>query len=106
MQSHFTVKCLGLAHEKIKQRVLYLQVMDYDRFSRNDPIGEICLPLHTVNLAEETLHNLPLQMCEGSVSFSCASAITKSTITFTNTRRATRGNHHNVSTCIRFSRVW
>ena len=57
----------GLAYEKIKQRVLYLQVMDYDRFSRNDPIGEIYLPLHTVNLGEETFHNLPLQMCKGSV---------------------------------------
>ena len=58
----------GLAYEKIKQRVLYLQVLDYDRFSRNDPIGEILLPLHTVNLGEEILHNIPLQPCKGSVS--------------------------------------
>jgi len=28
-------------YEKISQRVLYLQMMDWDRFSRNDPIGEV-----------------------------------------------------------------
>ena len=59
--------CTGLSYEKIKQRVLYLQVLDYDRFSRNDPIGEIYLPLHNVNLGEELLHELPLEVCKGSV---------------------------------------
>uniref|UniRef100_A0A803YG55 Synaptotagmin-7 n=1 Tax=Meleagris gallopavo TaxID=9103 RepID=A0A803YG55_MELGA len=34
----------GFPYEKVVQRVLYLQVLDYDRFSRNDPIGEI-IPL-------------------------------------------------------------
>ena len=31
---------LDYPYEKISQRVLYIQMMDWDRFSRNDPIGE------------------------------------------------------------------
>uniref|UniRef100_A0A8C0UEC6 Synaptotagmin-7 n=1 Tax=Cyanistes caeruleus TaxID=156563 RepID=A0A8C0UEC6_CYACU len=36
----------GFPYEKVVQRVLYLQVLDYDRFSRNDPIGEVSIPLN------------------------------------------------------------
>ena len=59
---------LGLSFEKIKQRVLYLQVYDYDRFSRNDPIGDIYIPLHTINLSEELIHDIYLTPAKGSVS--------------------------------------
>lgn len=43
----------GFPHQKLVQRTLYLQVLDYDRFSRNDPIGEIELPLAEVHLQSE-----------------------------------------------------
>lgn len=43
----------GFPHQKLVQRTLYLQVLDYDRFSRNDPIGEIELPLQDVHLQAE-----------------------------------------------------
>ena len=32
---------LDYPYEKITQRVLYIQMLDWDRFSRNDPIGEV-----------------------------------------------------------------
>jgi len=40
-------------YEKISQRVLYLQMMDWDRFSRNDPIGEVFVQLNRVHLSSE-----------------------------------------------------
>ncbi|XP_068078247.1 synaptotagmin-7b isoform X2 [Danio rerio] len=40
----------GFPYEKVVQRTLYLQVLDYDRFSRNDPIGEVSIPLNKVEL--------------------------------------------------------
>ena len=43
----------GFPHQKLVQRILYLQILDYDRFSRNDPIGEIELPLSEVHLQSE-----------------------------------------------------
>ena len=43
----------GFPHQKLVQRILYLQILDYDRFSRNDPIGEIELPLSDVHLQSE-----------------------------------------------------
>uniref|UniRef100_A0A452E1J6 Synaptotagmin-7 n=1 Tax=Capra hircus TaxID=9925 RepID=A0A452E1J6_CAPHI len=42
----------GFPYEKVVQRVLYLQVLDYDRFSRNDPIGEVSIPLNKVDLTQ------------------------------------------------------
>lgn len=32
-----------------------MQVLDYDRFSRNDPIGEVNQPLSEVDLTQETV---------------------------------------------------
>nr|CAB3266768.1 synaptotagmin-7 [Phallusia mammillata] len=61
-----TLSFEGLAYEKIQQRVLYLQVLDYDRFSRNDPIGEVLIPLNTINLADELVQYVSLQPCKGS----------------------------------------
>jgi len=43
----------GFPYQKLMQRTLYLQVLDYDRFSRNDAIGEIELNLADVHLQEE-----------------------------------------------------
>lgn len=40
----------GFPHNKLMGRTLYLQVLDYDRFSRNDPIGEVEIPLEDVEL--------------------------------------------------------
>ncbi|CAL8403554.1 unnamed protein product [Boreogadus saida] len=41
----------GFPYDKVIQRTLYLQVLDYDRFSRNDPIGEVSVPLNKLDLA-------------------------------------------------------
>eukprot|EP00057_Strongylocentrotus_purpuratus_P029453 XP_011683927.1 PREDICTED: synaptotagmin-7 isoform X1 [Strongylocentrotus purpuratus] len=46
----------GYPYSKIQERVLHLQVLDYDRFSRNDPIGEINLPLAEIDLTHEKLY--------------------------------------------------
>lgn len=45
----------GFPHNKLLSRTLYLQVLDYDRFSRNDPIGEIEIPLSDIDLGPTTL---------------------------------------------------
>lgn len=42
-------------YTKVQERILHLQVLDYDRFSRNDPIGEVNLPLADVDLTQETV---------------------------------------------------
>lgn len=50
------------------QRVLYLQVLDYDRFSRNDPIGEVSIPLNKVDLTQMQTFWKDLKPCsDGSV---------------------------------------
>ncbi|XP_039254071.2 synaptotagmin-7-like isoform X1 [Styela clava] len=56
----------GLSYDKIQQRVLYMQVMDWDRFSRNDPIGEVCIPLHQIDLTDSTSQWEYLTPCTGS----------------------------------------
>ena len=57
--------CSGFPYNKLQGRTLYLQVMDYDRFCRDDPIGEICVPLSDVDLLRgETLYKT-LQPCKG-----------------------------------------
>ena len=43
----------GFPYQKLMQRTLYLQVLDYDRFSRNDAIGEVELNLADVHLQQE-----------------------------------------------------
>lgn len=53
------------------QRVLYLQVLDYDRFSRNDPIGEVSIPLNKVDLTQMQTFWKDLKPCsDGSVRLS------------------------------------
>ncbi|XP_063722932.1 synaptotagmin-7-like isoform X2 [Symsagittifera roscoffensis] len=46
----------GYPHDKLQKRVLHMVVLDYDKFSRDDPIGEINIPLCEVDFAH------PLQM--------------------------------------------
>lgn len=58
----------GFPYEKVVQRVLYLQVLDYDRFSRNDPIGEVSLPLNKLDLTQMQTFWKELKPCsDGSV---------------------------------------
>ena len=42
-----------------------MQVLDYDRFSRDDPIGEIAIPLADVDLATGQTMWKNLQPCKG-----------------------------------------
>ncbi|XP_048340225.1 synaptotagmin-7 isoform X1 [Sphaerodactylus townsendi] len=59
----------GFPYEKVVQRVLYLQVLDYDRFSRNDPIGEVSLPLNKLDLTQMQTFWKELKPCsDGSGS--------------------------------------
>ncbi|GAB6023052.1 Synaptotagmin-7 [Chamberlinius hualienensis] len=43
----------GFPIQKLQSRVLHLHVFDYDRFSRDDSIGEVYLPLCQVDLSEK-----------------------------------------------------
>ncbi|KAI4873280.1 hypothetical protein NFI96_005800 [Prochilodus magdalenae] len=59
----------GFPYEKVVQRTLYLQVLDYDRFSRNDPIGEVSIPLNKIDLANMQTFWKELKPCsDGSGS--------------------------------------
>uniref|UniRef100_A0AAR2IIK2 Synaptotagmin-7 n=1 Tax=Pygocentrus nattereri TaxID=42514 RepID=A0AAR2IIK2_PYGNA len=59
----------GFPYEKVVQRTLYLQVLDYDRFSRNDPIGEVSIPLNKIDLAHMQTFWKELKPCsDGSGS--------------------------------------
>lgn len=44
-QNDCRVLCVGFPIQKLQSRVLHLHVFDYDRFSRDDSIGEMFLPL-------------------------------------------------------------
>jgi len=64
-----THRCLaavaGFPYNKLMSRTLYMQVLDYDRFTRDDPIGEVCLPLCDISLAKEQTFWRTLQPCKG-----------------------------------------
>lgn len=51
---------------KLTNRTLYMQVFDYDRFSRDEPIGEVCLPLNDLDFTSghQTFWR-SLQPCKG-----------------------------------------
>lgn len=62
------VSISGFPYEKVRERTLYLQVLDYDRFSRNDPIGEVSIPLNKVELGQLKTFWKELKPCsDGSV---------------------------------------
>jgi len=66
----------GFPYNKLHSRTLYLQVMDYDRFCRDDPIGEICVPLSDVDLLRGETLNKTLLPCKGhTVSLSAAALL-------------------------------
>ncbi|KAL8182843.1 UNVERIFIED_CONTAM: Synaptotagmin-7 [Gekko kuhli] len=66
---HGFILASGFPYEKVVQRVLYLQVLDYDRFSRNDPIGEVSLPLNKLDLTQMQTFWKELKPCsDGSGS--------------------------------------
>ena len=46
-------------------RTLYMQVLDYDRFSRDDPIGEVCIPISEIDLSTSQTLWRNLQPCKG-----------------------------------------
>ncbi|XP_067676120.1 synaptotagmin-7-like isoform X2 [Haliotis asinina] len=56
----------GWPHNKLLEKTLYLQVIDYDRFSRDDPIGETYVPLNSVDLSNATMTWKYLQPCKDS----------------------------------------
>ena len=56
---------LGFPYAKLVSRTLYLQVLDYDRFSRDDPIGEVGLPLGDLDLSKVQTLWRTLQPCKG-----------------------------------------
>ncbi|XP_075924677.1 synaptotagmin-7 isoform X4 [Petromyzon marinus] len=64
-----TILFEGFPYEKVILRTLYLQVLDYDRFSRNDPIGEVSLPLNKLDLSSMQTFWKDLKPCsDGSGS--------------------------------------
>lgn len=58
----------GFPANKLQSRILHLQVLDYDRFSRNDPIGEVNLDMGELELGDEVMFKRDLQPCNSRVS--------------------------------------
>ncbi|XP_061195029.1 synaptotagmin-7-like isoform X1 [Saccostrea echinata] len=56
----------GWPHNKLLEKTIYLQVIDYDRFSRDDPIGETYIPLNEVDLSQSPTMWRYLQPCKDS----------------------------------------
>ena len=56
----------GWPHNKLLEKTIYLQVIDYDRFSRDDPIGETYIPLNEVDLSLAPLMWKFLSPCKDS----------------------------------------
>ncbi|XP_071512830.1 synaptotagmin-7 isoform X2 [Panulirus ornatus] len=66
---HETFYFEGFPIQKLQSRVLHLHVFDYDRFSRDDSIGEVHIPLCQVDFSEKNntfwkaLHPLEKNKC-------------------------------------------
>ena len=56
----------GFPYNKVVTKTLYLLVLDYDRFSRDDPIGEVCLPLSELDLGAGLTLWRTLLPCKGA----------------------------------------
>jgi len=61
----YSVSVVGFPFAKLSTKTLYMKVLDYDRFSRDDPIGEVCIPLCDVDLANGETLCRNLQTCKG-----------------------------------------
>lgn len=53
-------------YDKIIANSLYMQVLDYDRFSKDDPIGELCIPMSEFDLVTGQTLWKNLQPSEGA----------------------------------------
>ena len=62
---------VGFPYNKVVTKTLYLLVLDYDRFSRDDPIGEVCLPLSELDLGAGLTLWKTLMPCKGAAVCSC-----------------------------------
>ncbi|XP_076324049.1 synaptotagmin-7-like isoform X2 [Tachypleus tridentatus] len=56
----------GFPLYKLQKSILYLQVFDYDRFSRDDPIGDVYLPLSQVDLTQKPIFWKSIKPAEDS----------------------------------------
>ncbi|KAL8606809.1 hypothetical protein ACOMHN_049638 [Nucella lapillus] len=54
----------GWPHNKLLDKCIYLQVIDYDRFSKDDPIGETYVPLNEIDLSQGPVMWKYLQPCK------------------------------------------
>ena len=55
----------GFPLSKLENRTLVLQVLDFDRFSKDDPIGEVEIQLGEINFYEPNIFHYYLSPCTG-----------------------------------------
>ena len=55
----------GFPLSKLENKTLVLLVLDYDRFSKDDPIGEVEVQLGEVNFYEPNIFHTYLSPCTG-----------------------------------------
>jgi len=59
-----------MSPSEVSQKMLVLQVVDWDRFSKNDPLGEVKIALNQVDLVHSTNKISPLQVVSEKASSS------------------------------------
>jgi len=59
-----------MSPSEVSQKMLVLQVVDWDRFSKNDPLGEVKIALNQVDLLHSTNKISPLQLVSEKASSS------------------------------------
>lgn len=77
---------LGFPLAKLQRKTLVLQVLDFDMFSKDDPIGEVEVQLGELNFYQPNEFHLHLSPCTGDRVRLVASAPDQSTfvtVTFT-----------------------
>ena len=61
--------CVQIARDEIVKQTLYMQVFDWDRLSKNDPLGEVKLQLGYFDLSKSLNEWRQLQAYSGKVRF-------------------------------------